>query len=732
MMLYQLLIAYSLLVGAVGQTGEPAAIEVAPSSLELEVGETAQLKAVAKDARGNVVPGAIVIFFSTGRSSVAVTPDGRVEAHEPGEFSIVGLSPAESPASDPELMRSSDPGIRVTIPVKVRPSPLARLEFKDPPPRLYVGSTIPVGFLGVDARGRERDARAQVQSSDPSVLTVTHFGSPFEGSADAHPSYRRTRPDIYPGDASAVLTAVRPGTVTLTATTPEGVRTERPLTVEDNPVRSLSLTASQETARTGDVVRFEAAALDGSGRVLSDAPIRYLLEAWPDPSRPDTAGAGAPAQVARDGRFVAEQAGAYRVVALSGNATAQASVVIEPRHVKREIELVGHAPVRDRISSDLWVWEGVDGRDYAVHGTWNSDGHAYFYDVTDPSNMELIDKVQVDARTVNDVKVSEDGRICVISREGASNRRNGLVILDVTNPRDVQILTQYDDGMTGGVHNVFIHENHLYAVNNGRRWDVIDIEDPRRPARVSRFETETPGRSVHDVWVRDGIAYQAGNTDALILVDVGGGGKGGSPLRPVEMARMPQLTGWNHSVWPFRSQSAGKFYVVGGDEAHPYNPRVPDEIISWKERLPSRAMGWVHFIEFDDLDAPEEIARYQIPEAGPHNYWIDWEQEVMYVAYFNAGLRVVDVSGELMGDLYRQGREIAKFYSDDHEGYVPNAPFVWGPQPHKGTIFFSDFHSGLWAVRLVPPLGGDGEKTSSAPAPPVGRGDSRPREEEVP
>jgi hypothetical protein len=75
---------------------------------------------------------------------------------------------------------------------------------------------------------------------------------------------------------------------------------------------------------------------------------------------------------------------------------------------------------------------------------------------------------------------------------------------------------------------------------------------------------------------------------------------------------------------------------------------------------------------------------------------------------------VVDVSGELMGDLYRQGREIAKFYSDDSEGYVPNAPFVWGPQPHKGTIFFSDFHSGLWAVRLVPPLE-EAKKTSSIP-----------------
>ena len=80
---------------------------------------------------------------------------------------------------------------------------------------------------------------------------------------------------------------------------------------------------------------------------------------------------------------------------------------------------------------------------------------------------------------------------------------------------------------------------------------------------------------------------------------------------------------------------------------------------------------------------------------------IDWEEEILYAAHFDAGLRVVDISGELMGDLYRQGREIAKFYSDDSKGFIPNAPFAWGPQPHKGTIFFTDLYSGLWAVRLL-------------------------------
>ena len=54
------------------------------------------------------------------------------------------------------------------------------------------------------------------------------------------------------------------------------------------------------------------------------------------------------------------------------------------------------------------------------------DGEAYFWDVSDPENLKIIDTVKVDARNVNDVKVSEDGKIGVITREGASNRKNGL------------------------------------------------------------------------------------------------------------------------------------------------------------------------------------------------------------------------------------------------------------------------------------------------------------------
>ena len=215
------------------------------------------------------------------------------------------------------------------------------------------------------------------------------------------------------------------------------------LTVKENPVRSLELTASRNEARTGDVIHFKAIAKNEDGKTVPDVAISYAL--LPDPIRAGRNPSGREPRRRSPPPVVSSRSSQASLVA-------RYSVRITPRDVTQKIEFVGHARVSDRVTADLWAWEGIDGRDYAAHGTWNAEGHAYFYDVTDPANMELIDKVQVDARTVNDVKVSEDGRICVISREGASNRRNGIVILDVSNPRDVKILSQFDDHLTGEVH----------------------------------------------------------------------------------------------------------------------------------------------------------------------------------------------------------------------------------------------------------------------------------------
>jgi hypothetical protein len=301
--------------------------------------------------------------------------------------------------------------------------------------------------------------------------------------------------------------------------------------------------------------------------------------------------------------------------------------------------------------------------------------------------------VTVDARTVNDVKVSKDGRTCIISREGASDRKNGIVILDCTDPNNVTIITKYTERLTGGVHNLFIDQDHVYALSNGRRYEIINIEDRANPRHVSTFELDTPGHSIHDVWVERGIAFSSNWDDGVVLADVGNGMAGGSPSNPQKISSYAYPSGWNHAAFPYWDEETGKFYVIAGDEAFPNGLYVDDQ--------PTIPAGWIHFIDFTDMQNPKEVARYQVPEAGTHNFWV--EGDTLYVAYYNGGLRVVDISGRLMGNLYEQGREIAHFVPYDPEGRIPNAPMTWGPQPHKGHIFISDWNSGLWALELQHP-----------------------------
>ena len=634
---------------------EDLVLRVDPPKLEMDVGETATIKAQVVDVGGRPVK-AQVFFFSRARRSLAVEQDGKVLARRPGEYEIIARS-----------VLGDDRGPSVSIPVTVvQPEPVG-IKFSDGSMRVHEGTSVAIAASVVDKRGEAReDLRVELESTVPAVLELDGFGSA-----------------IGRGQGAAVVVA--------TAKVPGGEEFREALEVEvvANPVASIELSTEITTVRTGDVVHFGVETRNESGQVVRGVPVELSFFATPD----DNLGNGATGQIEPDGRFVAETPGLYTILATCGGAMDRMTIRATERFVdKRKLEFVGHGPVLDVHTSDLWVWEGVDGRDYAVTGTWGANGEAHFWDVTDPAKIRRISTFTVDARTVNDVKVSEDGRICVLSREGASNRKNGIVVLDVSNPSEPKQLSGFDDELTGGVHNVFISKNHVYALSAGRRYDIINIDDPESPMRVGSFQLFQPGASIHDVWVVDGIAYSSNWRYGLQLVDVGNGKAGGSPSNPVHIGSYAYPNGWNHAAFPYWSKSSGKFYVIGGDEAFPYGLHVTGK--------PTYPRGWLHFVDFSDMESPREVARYEVPEAGTHNLWVDGD--TLYVAYYNGGVRVVDISGELMGDLYRQGREIAWYLPTDENGVVPNAPMVWGPQPHKGTLFFSDWNSGLWAVQVGP------------------------------
>ncbi len=657
-----LLVISAMVVPAVAQQQgpEPAKLVITPETLELEIGETAEISAVVQDADGNVIEDATVLFFATSRRAVGVTPAGRVEAYRPGEFNIM----ARVPMDPNDTGRRGAARLQAAIPVVVPYPPITAVELVGTPARFYAGTNFRPEVVLTDRSGATRaDVDIEFESSNPTVATVTTLGR---------------------------INLLSPGEATITAIA-ESASISLPVRVEANPTARVELHPSATKARTGDVIHLNAQAVDGSGNPVPDIPIQYSFQARTVDYNLGQAPSGL---ITEDGRFVADVAGEYVIVANAGDHTRMETLEIVRRDVTREIELVGHGAVRDRHTSDLWIWEGPDGRDYAITGTWGAEGHAYFWDVTDPGNMKIVDTLLVDARTVNDVKVSEDGRIAVISREGASNRRNGLVILDVSDMASggARILATYDDQLTGGVHNLYIFEDHIYALSAGRRYDVINIEDPTNPYRVGRYQHDSPGSSIHDVWVTNGIAFSSNWSDGVVAVDVGGGGQGGSPNNPVLLGSYAYPSGWNHAAFPYWSESAGKFYMIAGDEAgrRGNTPGYEGEA--------ERMDGWIHIIEWDEWGEPHEVARYEVPEVGTHNLWV--EDDKLYIAYYQGGLRVVDISGELLGDLYRQGREIGYFLAYDPMGFVKNSPMAWGAQPFKGNIFFADHNSGLWAVRI--------------------------------
>jgi len=586
--------------------------------------------------------------FSSAKSITVDNETGTIKANEPGIHEIVVICIGEG---GKRLSRTFDVDVKYP---KVKEINL--LIKKD---KIYSGTYIPISYEVIDEKGFVRNNVNFSLKSSNNLIEI---------------------------DAVNNVKAVKPGRTILEASF-EGITGRINIDILKNPVEKIKLTSNLNECRTGDVVEFEAIAYNKKGEVIDDEmPFDFSFTGKSFDKSNTSSGI-----IMNDGRFVGDVSGKYLISATLGNVSSSKALNVYDRNVKRDVLKVGTGLVNDKHTSDFWVFEGVDGRDYAVTGTWGADGTSYFWDVTEPSNIIKIDSVQVDARTVNDVKVSEDGRICIISREGASNRKNGIIIIDVSNPYDVTIISEYTKNLTGGVHNLFIYQNHVYALSAGQKYYILNIEDPTNPKEVGVFELGKDGQSIHDVWIEDGIAYSSNWRDGVYLVDVGNGIAGGSPSNPVAFGNYNYATGAHHATFPFKSKSTGKFYTVLGDEIFPNGIDV---------NAPNETAGFLHFVDFTDPDNPFEIARYELPGHGSHNYWI--EDDVLYVAMYSGGVRIVDISGDLMGDLYKQGREIGYILPGNKNGYIPFSTMTWGAQLYKGHVFYSDWNSGIGAAKVSP------------------------------
>ncbi len=647
---------------ASAQSSQVARIAISPAKPVVTAGDTMRISAQALDAAGKVVPGVRVRFQAQG---------GRFE----GDVDSLGLVTSGATGTLPIAVVAIIPGERPRterIEVKMVPGPAAAITPTYTSVRMALGQRLRVGGQVFSKTGDPRpDERITWKSSAPAVARV---------------------------DADGMVASAAAGKATLTGTS--GAATVNvPVEVMPTQIASLELFPARVDARQGDVIRLKATAKDARGKEIAG-----LSTGWSF-----SPGEGV---IGQDGAFTGYAPGEYVITASQGSRTAQTVVRLTARDVRRPLSVVGRLP-RTRFSTEE-VWIHPDGK-HAYLGSGSGGDVMYAIDISDPAKPTVTDSIVSNTRRVNDVMTTPDGKYLVFTREGASDRKNGIVICSLEDPKHPKVISEFTDGVTSGVHSAFIYQQpkfgtHVYLTNDGTgALHVLDISDPYKPKEVAQWKTPKThgdvGRTLHDIDVQDGLLYGSWWNDGLVILDVGNGIKGGSPSNPVMVSQFkydlnamyrdveasggPGFIRGTHTAWRHKN------YVFIADEVFP-----AAGVKGAKDASAGRAYGRLQVIDVSDMNNPKSVAHYEPEFGGVHNVWV--AGDTLYMGAYNGGFRAFDVGGELRGDLRAQGREIGHLNTADMDGRVKNTAMTWGVVVKNGLAYVNDMYNGLWIVKIEP------------------------------
>ena len=633
-----------------------AKVVITPAVRSMTAGDTLRLSAQPQDSAGKPVPDAIVRFVgSGGRFEGKVDSTGLVSAGSTGTLGVTAI--ASVAGTKPVLER---------VEIRMLPGAAARIEVSPESARLVVGQSVLLEATSYSQAGDPRAESPKWRSSSARIASVSQDG---------------------------LVTGTAPGRATITARVDGAERTVA-VEVLATAVASIEISPTTITARQGDVIPFKVIARDRTGHAIAG-----LTPGWSF-----SPGQGS---VDRDGNFVGYEAGKYIVTATSGGRAARAVVSLAWRDVRRPATIVGRL-ARSQFTTEE-VWLHPNGK-IAYLGTGGGGDRMYAIDISDPANPVITDSLMANTRRINDIMTTPDGKYLVHTREGASDRKNGIVIASLEDPAHPKKIAEFTDGLTGGVHSTFIYQygTHIYLTNDGTGYmHVIDINDPYHPKEVARWSTRPDqiGNALHDIDVQDGLAYLSYWNEGLVILDIGNGIKGGSPSNPqlvsqykydlntlyrdVEATAGPGFIRGTHTAWRH-----GK-YVFIADEVFPAAP-----VKGGKDASSFRAYGRLQVIDVSDIFKPKSVAWYEPEFGGVHNVWV--AGDTLYMGAYNAGFRAFDISGELRGDLRAQGREIAHVNTADMGGKVQNSAMTWGVVVRDGLAYVNDDNNGLWIVRMEP------------------------------
>jgi len=252
------------------------AVRVSPSSRDLTVGETTQLKAEPLDAQGAVLSGRAVAWSSSRASVATVNQTGTVTALSPGSAIITATVEGKSGVG----------GITVSA------AKVASVGVSPTAATLIVGETVQLAAQPRDGSGRPLAGRAVTWASNrPAVATVTSTG---------------------------VVAAVSPGTASIMASS-EGHSGAATIVVQSPTPRRVEVTPASTTVKVGSAFRLTATVYDSRGNVIAGAQVGWATS--------DTR----IAVVDNTGRVLGVREGSAIITATSGDKAGSASVRVRKR-----------------------------------------------------------------------------------------------------------------------------------------------------------------------------------------------------------------------------------------------------------------------------------------------------------------------------------------------------------------------------------------------------------------
>ncbi|MFL5582205.1 MAG: Ig-like domain-containing protein [Gemmatimonadaceae bacterium] len=262
-----------------------ASVNIAPDSVDVTRGETVQLGATLRDARGTVLAGRAVTWSSATPAAASVDAAGLV----------TGLQ-----ADSVVTIVATSEGLAGTARVRVLRRPVARIDVTPAAATLTEGTAVTLRAVALDAAGQPNGDHPIVWSSlDPATLRVTALaGDPHAASAEG----------LKAGTAAARASAGGVST--------DVIVTVDPIVVPPPPVARVTVAPTTASIVEGSSVALTARALDAAGAQVPGAVI-----AWSTSNQ-------AVATVSTAGVVTGTGGGTATITAASGGQSAAATVTV--------------------------------------------------------------------------------------------------------------------------------------------------------------------------------------------------------------------------------------------------------------------------------------------------------------------------------------------------------------------------------------------------------------------